>query len=151
MEFDDTAALRSELRKVIGMDRVHITAHDEVRHFDPITLVTVYAGSMFLAFITSAVKKIGEKAGEAFWDKAVILLAGTEHSPVDADGQLAQMKAADEAARLIAPALSEQYLKEFLEAGKETVELRLIHDNFPAVKAKRIAEGYTAIIAKRLK
>jgi hypothetical protein len=74
-------------------------------------------------------------------------------SPETADNarQPEQIEVADQAARLLGSALSEEYLKEFLDAGIPVGEQRLIQDNFPKAKARQIATKFASVISGRMK
>src|SRR5438045_152409 len=72
---EDQTILLSELRKTIGRDYVYVSASDPHRHFDPITIVSTYAAALFLAFVTGASSKVGEKTGEVIFDRISTLVA----------------------------------------------------------------------------
>ena len=152
MAKDEHEILRTELRRIIGNDYAYITAKDSQRHFDPITLATLYAGTMFVAFITKSPQpKSVEKAGKAIWEVGVSLLL-TKAKPAEANSsedQIEKIKAADDALDVLGSALSKDYFEQFLDAGRQSIEQRLIADNFPASKANRISSEFARVIAKR--
>src|SRR5437667_10426188 len=72
---DKYEQLNDSLRQIVGIDFDYVQAKDEHRHFDPITAATAYAATLFVAFITGAATKIGEKTGKALLEKITGLLS----------------------------------------------------------------------------
>jgi len=152
MAVDEREALRAELRKIIGRDYLYVQAKDEQRHFDPITLATAYAGALFLAFVTGAATTIGETTAKDVWRRVSALLSGAEPTEAsDSTAQLLQIGKADQALKALAAALSEDYLRTFIEAGRGCVEQRLCSNNFPEAKAKHISTKFAEFVERRMK
>lgn len=140
--------LRRDLRDAIGKDAAYLGASGEERHFDPITLGAGYGAALILAFVAAA----GQATGAALWKRLAPILANTRRSVADAEAdQLAQIKTADDAIKLAAEELTEHYLEDFIRSGTEAINQRLISDNFPAEKARRISASIAEIVALRAK
>lgn len=141
-------ALRRDLRDAIGRDAIYLGASGEERHFDPITLGAGYGAALILAFVAAA----GQATGTVLWKRLAPMFANTRRSIADAEAdQLAQIKTADDAIKLAAEELTGQYLEDFIRSGTEALNQRLISDNFPPEKARRIAESIAEIVALRAK
>lgn len=63
---DPYEELRSEMRKVIGLDYVYISIGDSTRHFDPVTVVAAYASILFLIYIKEAFAALGNDFKEMY-------------------------------------------------------------------------------------
>jgi hypothetical protein len=105
MAVDEQVILRAELRRIVGKDYLHVEAKDNLRHFDPITAATLYAGTLLLAYITTAATKmaetLGEKTATELWRRISTLLSRANPPATDDAQQLEQIKAADEALKIL--------------------------------------------------
>jgi len=156
MPTDEYEVLQADLRKIIGKDYLYIQAKDKYRHFDPITAAITFAGAIFVAFITGAATKAGERVGKEIADRISVLLTqadppATTDKKVQMAAQINKIRIADQSLDLLGGSLAEDYLKKFIEAGKRSVEQRLIADRFPESKAKRISSAYAKVIEGRIK
>jgi hypothetical protein len=147
----DYEELGDSLRRIIGMDYDYVQAKDPHRHFDPISAAAAYAVTIFVAFISGAATKMGEKTGKTLFEQISHLLGKHADQGEQQDLSHHKLREADESLSLLNRELSDDYLKSFLEAGKDTIERRLKADNFPERKAKRISSDFARLIEKRLK
>jgi hypothetical protein len=143
--------LRSELRRIVGRDFLYVTATDEQRHFDPITIAATFAATLFIEFLKGAAKKLSATAGEEIAKKVAKLLHDTD-TPISSEdeAQLKQLDSADTELRSLGSELAESYAKEFVAAGKLSLERHLRTQNFPEAKAQRIASDFANLVMKRL-
>ena len=167
MNNGDGAVMREEIVAVIGRDAVYISAAEEVRHFDPISVVSLYAGQLLFGFLRSAGQSLwsilkekaadtGKKAvGDAFdaaLKKVEQAVAGPEAAaPTSAQAQAAQLDVAGQALKELSASIEDSYLESFLDAGESAVVQRLMQDNFSEAKARRIAAAVTLQIQKQLR
>lgn len=148
----DVAALRTQLRQIIGQNHVYVSAKDPQRHFEPITLAAGYAVWLFTLYITEIVKQLGEKTATAAVDEVAARLKGTSHAPSpDAKRQLDDLRTADAALQSLSARVGDQYLAEFVNAGKHAIERQLRADNFPPEKANRIAVDFARSVERRMR
>jgi triphosphoribosyl-dephospho-CoA synthetase len=160
MDTDKSRQLRADLGDLIGRDIVYVTAANEDRHFDPISFVQQYATEITIVFCTSAVTALrekirstvadlGKKGVDATWSAVQGIfkrLTGLKMSPDEKDQNKVLAEATDALAEL-RDAVDAEYLETFFEAGQIAIEDRLLRDNFPKTKAKRLSK----VIAKRIK
>src|SRR5450759_2978036 len=140
MPQSDAEQTRTMLRQIVGADILYVTAADDQRHFDPITLASGYAVFLLLLFVEQGVKKAGEATGVALFDLVKDGLSKlANHLTQDNSEQLTQVTASVDALSTIGEELAKGYLDEFLKAGRDAVERKLRQDNIPAGRAKRIA------------
>jgi hypothetical protein len=144
--------LRSDLRKIIGLDFVYISIADSARRFDPITVVTAYASILFLVYVKEALATLGKKTGEAIWDRVSksILQDETLNGSVE-ENQQKDIRNADEILKRLGAEISRTYINDFYDAGKLAVEQRLISDRFPVPNAKRISGEIAKLVRERTK
>jgi hypothetical protein len=143
--------LETEGRRIIGTDHVYLNAKDSQRHFDPIIAVDGYVATLFIVFVTAASTKLGEGVGKALYHRLVSIVANiSTPKPKDDAAQIEKIKTVDQALSLIANKLSKQYLDEFIESGRRRIEDKLIADNFPPAKAKRISSEFAKLVEGRI-
>jgi len=148
----EVATLRTQLRQIIGQDYTYLSAKDPERHFDPITFASGYAVWLFTLYVTEIVKKLGDKTATAAIDEVAARLKGTSHTPPpDAITQLNDLRTADDALQSLSAQVGDQYLAEFVSAGKDAIEQRLRADNFPPEKADRIAMDFARSVERRMR
>ena len=162
MPGSDIQIFRSNLGDLIGRDIVYVTATDSERHFDPITFLDAYAGQLFFTFSGAAsaaltakfhksALKFGKKAAEASWQQIGALLSKFASSHETGDKkQLARMKQVDRVVQEIGAQLADNYLSEFIEAGRKAIEKQLRSDHFPDAKAKRISAAIARDVEARI-
>jgi len=150
---DDMVVFRAQLSEHVGRDIVYVNAKDSARHFDPIPFLHQYGGVLFLAFLAGAAKGVGSKVATVLWDKIASMASAS--FPQEGDeaerAQLVLMTEADQALSKLGSDLSNSYVKDFLAAGRQTVEDRLRKDNFPSAKAKKIAKEFTKSVEARMR
>jgi hypothetical protein len=154
---------RSDLGNLIGRDIVYVTATDSERHFDPIDFVVNYAGNLFFRFASAAagslgkslqksVVKLGKKTADASWKKVTARLSKLAESPPESNNkkQLKKMKQTDRILQDLGDQLADNYLNQFLDAGRKAIEKQLRSDNFPSAKAKKISTAFAKEIEGRI-
>jgi hypothetical protein len=164
----DAEAMRKSIVTAIGRDNVYITAKEDVRRFDPLSVVSIYAGQLLFGFVRSAgswlwdtckkkAAEAGEKAiGDAFdaalkkVENAVSPKAEKETS-TSQHTQAQQLDLASQALKELGGAIEPDYIARFLAAGEAAATEQLIKDNFPPAKAKRIAAVITLQVEMSLK
>jgi hypothetical protein len=172
MSISDAEAMRSSITSAIGRDSVYITARDEARHFDPLSLTAIYAGQLLFGFVRSAsgwlwetLKKKGAEKGEeaignAIGDALGAALKKVEHavSPeaaaeasTEGQKQVQQIDLASQALKELGAAIEPSYIESFLSAGEAAAAQQLMRDNFPEAKARRIAAAVTLQVELSLK
>jgi hypothetical protein len=168
MALTDTEVMRSSIVAAIGRDNVYISAKDETRHFDPISLVALYSGQLLFSFVRAGgnwlwdtLKKKGAETGEkAIGDALDAVLKKVEQavSPeaaaaasTSAPKQAEQLDIAADALKQLGTAIEPTYIESFLAAGEDAAAQQLIRDNFPETKARRIAAAVALQVELRLK
>lgn len=146
MDKDALDSWRTELRRAVRKDYLYLGARDVQRHFDPISLAAGFGTALLLAFVKAA----GEKLGDDLWQVVHRLLGSKDGVTTDDSEQLAQVGAAKDALQLLQSRLSEDRLRAFIAAGEQGLERRLLEDDFPANKAKRIASAIGRVVEERL-
>src|SRR5713101_5884267 len=155
MTGDKSQEFRASLGMIIGRDVVYLTATDETKHFDPVSLALQYGGVLFSVFLTSAAgavwdraqeearnagKKVGQRLGNEFV-RLIGKLKKTRETTNDAE-QIRQIQTATDTLQLLGNQIARSYLSDFTRAGERAVEKRLRADNFPDDKAKRISREF---------
>ena len=180
MSLSDAEKMRDAIVDSIGRDEKYITAADEVRNFDPVTMVAYYGGTALFGFLRAGgkwlwetVKKKGkEEAGGAIgkvMDASIERLTnvvsgkgatvpntgadiGSEEDEKRAlHEQAQQLDLANQALRELGKVAEPEYIQKFLEAGEAAALAQLMTDNFPESKARRIAAAMTLQVEMRLK
>ena len=167
MSISDAETMRTSIVMAIGRDNVYITANENVRRFDPLSVVSIYAGQLLFGFVRSAgvwlweaakkkAAETGEKAiGDAFdaarkkVEHAVSPKAETAAS-ISQQNQAHQLDIASQALKELGKAIEPDYIESFLAAGEAAAVEQLIKDNFPPAKAHRIAAAITLQVELKL-
>jgi hypothetical protein len=180
MSFSDAEKMRDAIVDSIGRDKIYITAADEVRHFDPGTMIAYYSGTALFGFLRAggkwlweAVKKKGEEKTDTAIGKvmdasierlqnmvsgkgAAVPKTGPAVASEEDEGralheQAQQLDLANQALRELGKVAEPEYIQKFLEAGEAAAFTQLMTDNFPESKARRIAAAMTLQVEMRLK
>ena len=168
MSLSDAETMRASIVTVIGRDNVYITANEDVRRFDPISVVSLYAGQLLFGFVRSAgvwlwqavkekAAETGKKAiGDAF--NAALTKVENTVSPTaetaastSQQTQAQQLDLANQALKELGTTIEPAYIENFLAAGEAAAAKQLIKDNFPPAKAHRIAAAITLQVELKLK
>lgn len=180
MSLSDAEQMRDAIVDSIGRDKVYISAADDVRHFDPGTMVAYYGGTALFGFLRAGGKWLWEtvkKKGEDKADTAIgkvmdasierltnaVSGKGTATPKTGGDGdsegdekgalreQAQQLDLANQALRELGKVAEPEYIQKFLDAGEAAAVAQLMTDNFPEAKARRIAAAMTLQVEMRLK
>ena|SRR2546423_751234 len=160
MNTDESKRFRADLADVIGEDIVYVSAADEAKHFDGIAFVQQYGGELFLLFATSAatavfaalkerIKKEGKRLGDAISAKFNALLS-TPVAARDDKEQIQHIGNAHDVLDNLKQELGESFKKEFVEAGREALQKRLIRDNLPEEKARLISGNFAKAVEESI-